>query len=114
MVSLPLIQIYLDRPNRSQKVMLKVARVLQVVRQLMLSRVTEVLSLQSIQPIKFSMVCSQSPLRYLHLPNRQRGMSYEMPFLPLVYEHNYTVEALQKAYRHLKGLPLQPVDRVKP
>ncbi len=29
-------------------------------------------------------------------------------------EHTYPVVALQKAYRHLKGLPLQPVDDVKP
>ncbi|XP_057181866.1 uncharacterized protein LOC130548853 [Triplophysa rosa] len=29
-------------------------------------------------------------------------------------EHNYPVAALQKAYRHLKDLPLPPVDRVQP
>ncbi len=29
-------------------------------------------------------------------------------------EHNYPVAALQRAYRHLRDLPLPPVDRVKP
>lgn len=29
-------------------------------------------------------------------------------------EQNYPVAALQKAYRHMKGLPLLHVDRVKP
>nr|XP_017211837.1 uncharacterized protein LOC108190121 isoform X2 [Danio rerio]XP_017211839.1 uncharacterized protein LOC108190121 isoform X1 [Danio rerio] len=142
MVSLPSTQIYLDRPNRSQKVMLKVARVLlhsqtqtieayavlddgsertivlpQVVRQLGLSGVPEVLSLQTIQrnhtdlngsKVTFEVSPFAKPSERYVIRN-----AFSAPGLCLA-EHNYPVAALQKSYHHLKGLPLQPVDRVKP
>lgn len=142
MVSLPSTQIYLDRPNRSQKVMLKVVRVLlhnggqtmeahavlddgsertivlpQVVRQLRLNGAPEVLPLQTIHQshtkldgstVTFEVSSLTKPTERYVIRNAFTASGLSLA------EHTYPVAALQKAYRHLRGLPLQPVDNVKP
>ncbi|XP_073718572.1 uncharacterized protein [Misgurnus anguillicaudatus] len=142
LVSSPSTPIYLDRPNRSQKVMLKVAKVLlhnggqmieahavlddgsertivlpPVVQQLKLHGVPEVLPLQTIQQshtavkgasITFEISPIDRPTERYVIRN-----AFTAPGLSIA-EHDYPVTALQKAYRHLKGLPLLPVDRVQP
>ncbi len=142
MVSLPSTQIYLDRPNRSQKVMLKVVRVLlhngdqkmeahavlddgsertiilpQVVRQLRLNGTPEVLPLQTIHQSHTKLDGSTVTLEVSSLTKPTERYVIRNAFTASglsLAEHTYPVLALQKAYRHLKGLPLQPVDDVKP
>lgn len=127
MVSLPSTQIYLDRPNRSQKVMLKVARVLlhsqtqtieayavlddgsertivlpQVVLQLGLSGVPEVLSLQTIQRNHTNFDGSKVTFEVSPFakPSERYVIrnAFSAPGLCLA-EHNYPVAALQKSYQ---------------
>ncbi len=142
MVSFPSTQIYLDRPNRSQKVMLKVVRVLlhngdqtmeahavlddgsertivlpQVVRQLRLNRAPEVLPLQTIHQSHTKLDGSTVTLEVSSLTKPTERYVIRNAFTASglsLAEHTYPVVALQKVYRHLKSLPLQPVDDVKP
>ncbi|XP_067270804.1 uncharacterized protein [Pseudorasbora parva] len=142
MVSLPSTQIYLDRPNRSQKVMLKVVKVLlhsggqtmeahavlddgsertiilpSVIQQLGLCGDAEVLPLQTIQQSHTKLEGSTVTLEISPITKPTERYIIRNAFTAsglCLAEHNYPVAALQKAYRHLKGLPLQPVDRVKP
>ncbi len=134
--------IYLDRPNRSPKVMLKVVKVLlhsgertmethavlddgsertvvlqPVVQQLKLSCTPELLPLQTIHQchtelagssVSFEVSSVSKPLKKFAICN-----AFTATGLCLA-EHNYPVAALQKAYRHLRDLPLPPMDRVKP
>ncbi|XP_073764218.1 uncharacterized protein [Danio rerio] len=142
MVSMPSTRVYLDRPNRSPKVMLKVVKVLlhhghrtmethavlddgsertivlqPAVRQLKLTGTTELLPLQTIQQchtelegrsISFEVSSVTKPMVKFAICN-----AFTATGLCLA-EHNYPVTALQNAHRHLKDLPLPPVDRVKP
>lgn len=133
MVSLPSTQIYLDRPNRSQKVMLKVVKVLlhsggqtieayavlddgsertiilpPVIQQLRLNGTPEVLSLQTIQQghTKLEGTTVTLEVSPITKPTERYVIrdAFTASALSLA-EHNYPVAALQKAYRHLKGLP---------
>ncbi len=135
MVSSSPTSIYLDRPNRSPKVMLKVVKVLlhsgeqtmethavlddrserTVV--LKLSCTPELLPLQTIHQchtelsgssVSFEVSSVSKPLNKFAICN-----AFTDTGLCLV-EHNYPMAALQKAYRHLRDLPLPPMDRVKP
>ncbi|XP_039534154.1 uncharacterized protein LOC120483252 [Pimephales promelas] len=142
MVSLPSTQIYLDRPNRSQKVMLKVVKVLlhsgdrtieahavlddgsertivlpPVIQQLGLNGTSEVLSLQTIQQGHTKLEGSTVTLEVSPITKPTERYVIRDAFTASALslaEHNYPVAALQKAYHHLKGLPLQSVDKVKP
>nr|XP_055033759.1 uncharacterized protein LOC129422083 [Misgurnus anguillicaudatus] len=142
MVSLPPTRIYFDRPNRSPKVMLKVVKVLlhngrrtmethavlddgsertivlqPVMEQLKLTGTPELLPLQTIHQchtelngssVSFEVSSVSKPMKKFAIHN-----AFTATGLCLA-EHNYPVAALQKAYRHLKDLPLPPMDRVKP
>lgn len=142
MVSSPPTRIYLDQPNRSPKVMLKVVKVLlhsghrtmethavlddgsertvmlqTVVQQLNLSGTPEVLPLQTIHQSHTELAGSSLSLEISPISQRMKKFAIHNTFTVTglcLAEHNYPVAALQKAYRHLKDLPLPPMNRVKP
>ncbi|KAI2656414.1 Aspartyl/glutamyl-tRNA(Asn/Gln) amidotransferase subunit C [Labeo rohita] len=141
-VSLPSTQIYLDRPNRTPRVMLKVVKVLlhngprtmeahavlddgsertlvlsPVVQQLKLTCTPELLHLQTVRQchtelegssVSFEVSSVTKPTKRFTVPSAFTATGLSLA------EHNYPVAALQRAYRHLRDLPLPPVDRVKP
>ncbi|KAI7805208.1 hypothetical protein IRJ41_001894 [Triplophysa rosa] len=142
MVSSPSTRIYLDRPNRSPKVMLKVVKVLlhngrrtmetyavlddgsertivlqPVVQQLKLTGTPELLPLQTIQQCHTELEGSSISFEVSSVFKPRKRFAIHNAFTATglcLAEHNYPVAALQKAYRHLKDLPLPPVDRVQP
>ncbi len=141
-VSLPSTRVYLDRPNRTPRVMLKVVKVLlhngnhtmeahailddgsertivlfPVVQQLKLTCTPELLHLQTVRQshtelegssVSFEVSAVTKPMQRFTIPNAFTATGLSLA------EHNYPVAALQRAYRHLRDLPLPPVDRVKP
>ncbi|GAA6089521.1 uncharacterized protein LOC113069086 [Tachysurus ichikawai] len=109
-VSLPSTQVYLDRPNRTPRVMLKIVKVLlhngphAMEAHVVLDDVSE--RTLVLFPIVQQFKLSCTPERFtIHHAFTATGLS--------LAEHNYPVAVLQQAYRHLKDLPLPPVDRVK-
>ncbi|XP_028306550.1 uncharacterized protein LOC114465615 [Gouania willdenowi] len=142
MITTPTARIYLDRPNRSQHVMLKVVKVIlrngdraletyavlddgsersiilpQAVRQLNLCGQPETLYLQTIHQnvgklqgssvsFDLSPTCMPSKKYRIHQAFTAEGLN--------LAEHSYPVAALQQRYKHLSGLPLQPIDRIHP
>ncbi|XP_073789840.1 uncharacterized protein [Danio rerio] len=142
MVSLPPTRIYLDRPNRSPKVMLKVVKVLlhsgrktmethavlddgsertlvlqPVVQQLQLSGTPELLSLQTIHQCHTELIGSSVSFEVSSVSNPSKKFAIHNAFTApglCLAEHHYPVAALQRAYRHLKDLPLPPMDKVRP
>ncbi|XP_052412579.1 uncharacterized protein LOC127957915 [Carassius gibelio] len=142
MVSLPPTRIYLDHPNHSPKVMLKVVKVLlhngqqtmethavlddgsertlvlqPVVQQLKLSGTPELLPLQTIHQCHTELAGSSVSFEVSSVSKPERKFAIHNAFTATdlcLAEHNYPVAALQKAYRHLQDLPLPPMDRVKP
>lgn len=141
-VSLHPTKVYLDRPNRSPRVMLKVVKVLlhngdrvmetyavlddgserslvlpQVVRQLKLTCHPETLSLQTVQQTVKQLDGASvtlevsSPLQ----PSEKHRISHAFTSKGLALaEHTYPVAMLQQKYKHLRGLPLPPVNRAQP
>lgn len=142
MVTTPSVKVYLDRPNRPQQVMLKVVKVIlrngdqametyavlddgsersiilpQAVQHLNLSGQPETLHLQTVQQhvehlqdssVSFDLSprCMPSLKFRIHQAFTAEGLS--------LAEHSYPVAALQKRYKHLRGLPLPPVDHAQP
>ncbi len=141
-ISLPSTRVYLDRPNRTPRVMLKVVKVLlhngnhtmeahailddgsertivlsPVVQQLKLTCTPELLHLQTVRQshtelegssVSFEVSAVTKPMQRFTIPNAFTATGLSLA------EHNYPMDALQGAYRHLRDLPLPPVDRVKP
>ncbi|XP_059401385.1 uncharacterized protein LOC132132864 [Carassius carassius] len=135
-VSLPSTRVYLDRPNRTPRVMLKVVKVLlhnghhtmeahavlddgsertlvlsPVVQQLKLTYTPELLHLQTVQQshtelvgssISFEVSSVTKPMQRFTIPNAFTATGLSLA------EHNYPVAVLQRAYRHLRALPLPP------
>lgn len=135
-------KVYLDRPSRSQRVMLKVVKVLlhnsdrrietyavlddgsersivlpQVVQQLNLICHPETLPLQtvhqSVKHLNGSSVSLEvsSPLR----PSEKYLISHAFTAEGLALtKHTYPVKVLQQKYKHLRALPLPPVNHAQP
>jgi len=141
-VSLFPTKVYLDRPNRSQRVMLKVVKVLlhngdrrmetyavlddgsersivlpQVVQQLNLVCHPETLPLQTVhQSIKQLNGASVSLEVSSPLrPSEKHPISHAFTAEGLALaEHTYPVAVLQQKYKHFRELPLPPVNRAQP
>ncbi|KAG7457240.1 hypothetical protein JOB18_014039 [Solea senegalensis] len=135
-------KVYLDRPNRSQRVMLKVVKVLlhngdrrmetyavlddgsersivlpQVVQQLNLVCHPETLPLQTVhQSVKQLNGASVSLEVSSPLrPSEKHLISHAFTAEGLALaEHTYPVAVLQQKYNHLRELPLPPVNRARP
>ncbi len=91
-------------------------RVPQVVRQLRLNGAPEVLPLQTIHQSHTKLDGSTVTLEVSSLTKPMERYVIRNTFTTSglsLAEHTYPVLALQKAYRHLKGLPLQPVNDIK-
>lgn len=142
MVSLQPTRIYLDRPNCSPKVMLKVVKVLlhngrhtmethavlddgsertivlqPVLQQIKLTDTPELLPLQTIQQSHTELNGSSVSFEISSISKPMTKFTIRNAFTATglcLAEHTYPVSALQNAYRHLKDLPFPPVDRVKP
>lgn len=135
-------KVYLDRPNRAQRVMLKVVKILihhgkQAVEAHAIlddgSERTIVLA-PVLQTLKLSGTPETLPIQTIHQNVKQlEGLTVSFEVSPLskpnekylvsnafsadglsFAEHNYPVAALQRAHRHLRGLPLLPVDHAQP
>lgn len=142
LVNVPSLQVYLDRPNRSQKVMLKIVKVLlhhkekameayavlddgsersivlsQVVDQLKLPTEPETLTLRTVHQDVVNLKGANvsfyvSPL---HKPFRKYLISHAFTADNLrLSKHSYPVPALQRKYEHLKSLPLPLIDQAQP
>ncbi|KAG1930137.1 hypothetical protein F2P79_022559 [Pimephales promelas] len=142
LVNVPNSQVYLDRPNRSPKVMLKVVKVLlhngdkametyavlddgsersivlpQAVEQLNLTTVPETLKLRTIrqdvhQLNGASVSLSVSPL---NRPTKMFQINHAFTAANLrLSEHSYPIAALQHKYAHIWSLPLPQIERAQP
>lgn len=141
-ISLASTKVYLDRPNRSPKVMLKVVKVLlhnrnrvmetyavlddgsersivlpQVVRQLNLMCHPETLPLQTVQQTVKQLDGASVTLEVSSplRPAEKYRISHAFTSEGLALaEHTYPVAMLQQKYQHLRGLPIPPVNRAQP
>ncbi|XP_057704715.1 uncharacterized protein LOC130923208 [Corythoichthys intestinalis] len=142
MVTTPTVRVYLDRPNRSQHVMLKVVKVIlrngdralethavlddgsersiilpQAVQQLNLQGQPETLYLQTIQQHVEQLQGStvSFDISPLCRPSQKFRIHHAFTAKGLnLAEHSYPVAALQQRYEHLRGLSLPPIDQVHP
>ncbi|XP_077374267.1 uncharacterized protein LOC144016825 [Festucalex cinctus] len=135
-------KVYLDRPNRAQRVMLKVVKILihhakQTMEAYAIlddgSERTIILS-QALQSLKLPGVPETLPIQTIHQNVRQlQGFTVSFEVSPLskpnerylisnafsadglcFAEHHYPIAALQQAHKHLRGIPLQAVNHVHP
>ncbi|XP_058625394.1 uncharacterized protein LOC131536472 [Onychostoma macrolepis] len=142
LINVPTPQVYLDRPNRSQKVMLKIVKVLlhnrekfmeayavlddgsersiilsQAVEQLNLPTEPEILTLRTVHQDVVNLYGATVSLHVspLHRPCRKYLIPHAFTADNLrLSEHSYPVSALQRKYEHLKSLPLSLIDRAQP
>ncbi|KAI2657497.1 hypothetical protein H4Q32_008840 [Labeo rohita] len=142
LVNVPTPQVYLDRPNRSQKVMLKIVKVLlhnrekvieayavlddgsersvvlsQAVDQLNLPSEPETLTVRTVHQDVVNLHGATVSLHVspLHRPCRKYLIPHAFTADNLrLSEHSYPVSALQRKYEHLRSLPLPLIDRAKP
>lgn len=87
------------------------------VQQLKLTGTPELLPLQTIQQCHTELEGSSVSFEVSSVFKPKRRFAIHNAFTATglcLAEHNYPVSALQKAYRHLKNLPLPPVERVQP
>lgn len=142
MMSVPTAKAYLDQPNRSQKVMLKVVKVLlhngvESYGNLCRARwrlrknhcsTTGCIATSSHQAARGPLP-QDDPARgcraswrlseLAYIPTTSACQEYKVSqaftadSLSMV-EHSYPVAAIQKCYEHLRGLPLPPVDHARP
>ncbi|KAK0142848.1 hypothetical protein N1851_019212 [Merluccius polli] len=142
MVTAPTAKVYLDRPNRSPKVMLNVVKVLlhnqdrvletyavlddgsersiilpHAVQRLNLTAQPETLTLRTVHQdvvqlhgasVAFYVSSLTKPERKYHI-----HQAFTADNLGLS-EHSYPVRTLQRRYKHLRNLPLPPVDYAQP
>ncbi|XP_025763702.1 uncharacterized protein LOC109202593 [Oreochromis niloticus] len=142
MMTAPTTTVYLDRPNRSPKVMLKVVKVLlynrdqtlethailddgsersiilpQAVRRLKLTPEPETLALrtvhQEVVQLHGASVSFQVSSPYKPGEKYNVQKAFTADALGLS-EHSYPVRILQRRYKHLRDLPLPLVDHVQP
>ncbi|KAL4007047.1 ATP-binding cassette, subfamily C (CFTR/MRP), member 12 [Sarotherodon galilaeus] len=142
MMAAPTTTVYLDRPNRSPKVMLKVVKVLlynrdptlethailddgseriiilpQAVRRLNLTPEPETLTLrtvpQEVVQLRGDSVSFQVSSPYKPGEKYHIQKAFTADALGLS-EHSYPVRILQRRYKHLRDLPLPLVDHVQP
>ncbi|XP_022540035.2 uncharacterized protein LOC111195821 [Astyanax mexicanus] len=134
--------IYLDRPNRPQRVMLKVVKVIlhsgdksleafavlddgsertiilsPAVQCLGLGKEPEILSLRTIRHdvIQLQGSSVSFDISPAHNPSKRFKIHHAFSADELgLSEHSYPVKALTAKYHHLQGLPLSPIDRVHP
>ncbi|GAA6087448.1 uncharacterized protein LOC113069086, partial [Tachysurus ichikawai] len=88
-----------------------------VVQQLKLSCTPEVLHLQTVRQCHTEVVGSSVSFKVSSVTQPTQRFTIHHAFTATglsLAEHNYPVAVLQQAYRHLKDLPLPPVDGVKP
>ncbi|XP_073731871.1 uncharacterized protein [Misgurnus anguillicaudatus] len=142
LVNVPSPQVYLDRPNRSQKVMLKIVKVLlhnqekvmetyavlddgsersivlsQAVKQLNLTTEPEKLTLRTVHQ---DVVNLHGATVSLHVsPLNKPGTKYLIAHAFTadnlrLSEHTYPVVSLQRKYEHIRSLPLPLIDRAQP
>lgn len=134
--------LYLDRRSGCNQVLLKISRVLLrngehsletyavlddgSERTILLPAATQSLKLTG-QPEQLALRTVRQDIRVLHgtavsftispVDQPQRSFKIKGAFTadPLsLAEHTYSVEALQRKYRHLRGLPLPKMDKVRP
>ncbi len=142
LTNIPTPQVYLDRPNRSQKVMLKIVKVLlhnrekvieayavlddgsersivlsQAVDQLNLPTEPETLTLRTVHHDVVNLHGATVSLHVspLHQPCRKYLIPHAFTADNLrLSEHSYPVSALRRKYDHLRSLPLPMIDPAQP
>lgn len=134
--------IYIDRPNRPQRVMLKVVKVHlhnaersleafavlddgsertiilpPAVQHLHLTKEPETLPLRTVRHdvVHLQGASVSFEISSAHNPDTSYKIHHAFTAEELgLSEHSYPVKALVRKYSHLQGLPLSPVDRVRP
>lgn len=142
MVSTTTGKVYLDRPNRSPKVMLKVVKVLlhshdrvletyavlddgsersiilpPAVHRLKLTTHTETLTLRTVHQDVVQLHGASVAFYVSSVPNPEEKYHIHQAFTADnlgLSEHSYPVRTLQQRYKHLRNLPLLLVDRAQP
>ncbi len=142
LVNVPPTQVYLDHPNRSPKVMLKVVKVLlqyrdrtmetfavlddgsersivlpQAVKQLNLIAVPETLTLRTIRQdlLHLNRASVSFSVSSLNRPTRKFEISHAFTAENLrLSEHSYPIAALQRKYAHIRSLPLPQIEQAQP
>lgn len=142
MVTAPTTKVYLDRPNRSPKVMLKVVKVLlhagdrvletyavlddgsersiilpQAVQRLNLTAQPETLTVRTVHQEVVQLQGASVTLYVSSLlkPEERYHIHHAFTSENLgLSEHSYPVRSLQQKYKHLRNLPLPPVEHAQP
>lgn len=142
MIQVPPEQLYMDRPRRPNKVMLKIVKVIlhngkqsmethailddgsersivlqPAVESLKLESVPETLPLQTVRQDVLQVQGASVSLEISQIskPSQRYWVHHAFTANQLgLSEHSYPVESLQKRYRHLHDLPLLPVHRAQP
>lgn len=142
MVTSPTAKVYLDRPNRSPKVMLKVVKVLlhnqdrvletyavlddgsersiilpHAVQRLNLTAQPETLTLRTVHQDVLQLHGASVAFYVSSLPKPEEKYHVRQAFTAdnlELSEHSYPVRILQRRYKHLRHLPLPPVDHAQP
>lgn len=142
MINVPVTKIYLDRPNRSPKVMLKVVKVRlyngdrvldtyavlddgsersiilpQAVKHLQLNRDPETLALRTVRQdvVQLQGAAVTFQVSSLQQPNKRYCIhkAFTSDNLALA-DHTYPVTTLQAQYDHLRHLPIPNINRAQP